>query len=63
MESKSHRVIFDTNIWISFLIGKGLGKIKDYISDGSISIIVTDQLISEIKMVTSREKLKILKLL
>ena len=58
MKNKNVRVIFDTNVWISFLIGKRLAKIKQYISDGSITIITTEQLLTEIKMVTSREKLK-----
>lgn len=58
MRSKNVRVIFDTNVWISFLIGKRLKKIKKYIIDGNISIVVTDQLITELKIVTSREKLK-----
>src|ERR1035437_6987477 len=58
MTSKSVKVIFDTNIWISFLIGKRLAKIKQYISDGSITIITTEQLLLEIKTVTNREKLK-----
>lgn len=58
MKNKEVKVIFDTNIWISFLIGKRLAKIKQYISDGSITIITTEQLLTEIKMVTNREKLK-----
>ena len=58
MKNKNVKVIFDTNVWISFLIGKRLVKIKQYISDGSITIIITEQLLTEIKMVTSREKLK-----
>jgi len=58
MTNKSVKVIFDTNVWISFLIGKRLSKIKRYISNGSIVIITTEQLLAEIKIVTSREKLK-----
>ncbi len=58
MPSNNIKVIFDTNVWISFLIGKELKKIKRFISDGRITIIMTDQLINEIKIVTSREKLK-----
>ena len=58
MPNKSIKVIFDTNIWISFLIGKHLAKIKHYLSDGSIVIVTSEQLISEIKIVTGREKLK-----
>jgi len=58
MPSKSVKVIFDTNVWISFLIGKRLSKIKRHITDGSLIIITTEQLLLEIKAVTSREKLK-----
>lgn len=58
MASKSVKVIFDTNVWISFLIGKRLSKIKRHISEGHITIITTEQLLTEIKIVTSREKLK-----
>lgn len=58
MTNKSVKVIFDTNVWISFLIGKRIVKIKHYISDGSITIVTTAQLLTEIKTVTSREKLK-----
>ena len=58
MKNKDVKVIFDTNVWISFLIGKRLAKIKQYISDGSITIITTEQLLTEIIMVTNLEKLK-----
>lgn len=58
MKNKRVKVIFDTNVWISFLIGKRLSKIKDHISSGNIKIVVTEQLLLEIKIVTSRNKLK-----
>lgn len=58
MASKSLKVIFDTNVWISFLIGKRLSKIKKHLIDGQITIVTTDQLILEIRLVTAREKLK-----
>lgn len=58
MTNKKVKVIFDTNVWISFLIGKRLTKIKQHIVDKNITIIVTDQLLNELKIVTSREKLK-----
>ena len=58
MKSKSVKVIFDTNIWISFLIGKSLSKMTHHISDGSIIIIITEQLLQEIITVTKREKLR-----
>jgi len=58
MTKKNIKVIFDTNVWISSLIGKQLAKIKHYISDGSITIITSQQLLAEIRIVTSREKLQ-----
>lgn len=58
MTNKSIKVIFDTNVWISFLIGKRLSKIKRPIADGSITVITTKQLLTEIITVTSRKKLK-----
>ena len=58
MTAKSIKVIFDTNVWISFLIGKRLSFIKNYISNGQITIVTTEQLLKEIKEVTSRGRLK-----
>ncbi len=58
MKNKKVKVIFDTNVWISFLIGKRLSSIKQYIANGSITIITTEQLLTEIKNVTNREKIK-----
>ena len=58
MTNKSVKVIFDTNVWISFLMSKRIAKLKHHISNGNITIITTEQLLLEIKIVTSREKLK-----
>jgi putative PIN family toxin of toxin-antitoxin system len=58
MKNKKKRVIFDTNIWISFLIGKRLKILKQYIANEQIIIITTDQLLTELKEVTNRPKLK-----
>jgi putative PIN family toxin of toxin-antitoxin system len=35
-----------------------LAKIKQHIENGSITIVVTEQLLTELKIVTSREKIK-----
>lgn len=58
MKAKNTKVIFDTNVWISFLIGKRLSFIRHYISSGEITIVTTEQLLEEIKEVTGRERLK-----
>ena len=46
--------IIDTNILISYLIGKELQGFKSYIVSEKIKIVITDQLIEEIKLVTAR---------
>ncbi len=55
---KPSKIILDTNVWISFLIGKELQNLKDLIVSEKVKVITTDQLINEIRLVTSRDKLK-----
>lgn len=57
MINKNVKVIFDTNVWISFLIGKRLKNIKQYIINNQIQIVTTEQLLTEILLVTNRPKL------
>jgi len=58
IKRKRPKVVIDTNIWISFLIGKKLSSLKSLISNKSIQIIVSDELIGEIENVTNRPKLR-----
>lgn len=44
MTKESVKGFFDTNVWISFLIGKHLAKIKKHTSEGRITIITSEQL-------------------
>ena len=55
MKEKNIKVIFDTNVWVSFLIGKSLSILKQYIMEGNIRIIMSQQLIDELYEVTGRE--------
>jgi uncharacterized protein len=55
---KPSKIIIDTNVWISFLIGKELQDLQDLIVNEKVKVITTDQLINEIRLVTSRDKLK-----
>jgi len=58
MAAKSRlKVIIDTNIWISFLIGKKLTSMKDLILNDKVLLIYSNQLLLEIKLVTKREKI------
>lgn len=40
------------------MIGKKLSILKKYLTEGSITVVVTDQLLEEIRIVTQRKKLK-----
>ncbi len=52
------KVIIDTNLWISFLIGKKLASLKPLLVNRTIQPVLTTQLIDEIKIVTQRPKLQ-----
>lgn len=50
------RIIIDTNLWISYLIGQKLQKLTTLIGNGKIELVFSQQLLDEIKLVTSRPK-------
>lgn len=57
MLEKPFKIIIDTNLWISFLIGlKSSSDIRSILTDGTVSIIMTDILQQEIMTVASRAK-------
>jgi putative PIN family toxin of toxin-antitoxin system len=53
-----NRIVVDTNVMISFLIGKRLRKLKEKLTDSTIKLIVTEQLIQELRQVTTRPKFR-----
>jgi uncharacterized protein len=53
-----YRVIFDTNIWISFLIGKQFASMKELLVNAAIQPIFSDQLIDELLITTQKPKLQ-----
>jgi len=55
---RQSKIIIDTNLWISFLIGKELQNLKGSILTEQIKLMTTDQLNMELRVVTSREKLR-----
>lgn len=57
-KGKKPKVVIDTNIWISFLIGKKLSSLKSLISSQTLEIIISDELIEEIEKVTNRPKIR-----
>lgn len=55
---KRPKVVIDTNLWISFLIGKKLASLQTLLVHQDIEIVIADQIIDEIREVTQRPKLK-----
>ena len=56
--SKTIKVIIDTNLFISFLIGKRLIKLKQLLVNSQIKLIFSEQNILELKLVTDRPKFR-----
>ena len=50
------RVVFDTNIWISYLIGNSLEFLDDAIIDDEITILFSNELFDEFMSVARRPK-------
>lgn len=50
------KVILDTNIWISFLLGKRLTILREIIQLEEVDIYVSDALLSELRDVAFRPK-------
>ena len=52
------KVILDTNIWVSFLLGHQTNLMRRILTDKRFDVYVCDQLIREIMDVTGREKIR-----
>lgn len=53
-----HRVILDTNLWISFLITNNFSQLDDLLSKDKCILIFSDELLEEFLSVTKRPKFK-----
>ncbi len=58
MQKDNIRVVIDTNIWISFLIGKTLAGLSDAIINDNVRIIFSKELFDELIEVLQRPKFK-----
>jgi len=56
--SKKYRIIIDTNIWISFLIGKNLRGLQNHIDSQGIKIITCKEQYYELSEVFKKPKIK-----
>ena len=50
------KVLFDTNLWISFMIGKRLSSLAEVLNRQDVEVYVSEQLLDEIRTVISRPK-------
>ena len=50
------KVLFDTNLWISFMIGKRLSSLVDVLNRQDVEVYASEQLLDEIRTVISRPK-------
>ena len=55
---KNKRVILDTNLWISYLITNSFTEIYEFIQEGIIILIFSEELLDEFIEVAKKPKLK-----
>lgn len=58
MLKKSHRVIIDTNLWISFLLTRDFSKTDQLFRDDKLSLLFSQELLDEFMNVAQRPKFK-----
>jgi len=52
------RIVVDTNLWISFLIGKTVGELENKIYEKNLIVLFSEDLTSEIDDVIQRPKFR-----
>jgi len=52
------RIIVDTNLWISLLIGKRLSELRGLCNSDAIDVYICDELQEEFIRIASREKIR-----
>lgn len=55
---KSKKIIIDTNLWISFLISKDYSFLDKYVEKRIVTLIFSEELLSEFYSVVQRPSLK-----
>jgi putative PIN family toxin of toxin-antitoxin system len=58
IKDENVRVVIDTGVWISFLIGKILAKLKEYLKKENFIILFSDELFDELVEVVNRPRIK-----
>ena len=58
MSKRKSRIVVDTNLWISFLIGKQARQLESLLANHPVTIIYSDELLNEIQQVFKRKKFR-----
>ena len=53
-----YKIIMDSNIWVSFMIGKNLRRLVQYVRNEQITIITCDQQLQELSDAFQKPKLQ-----
>ena len=54
------KVLFDTNLWISFMIGKRLASLANVLCRNDVQVYMSEQLLDEIQTVVARPKFNVI---
>ncbi len=58
MRSANHRIILDTNLWISLLLSRDFSRYDSFLLGSQSTLLFSEELLAEFLEVTSRPKLK-----
>jgi len=53
-----YKIIIDTNLWISFLIGKRLSTLKLLLSNSEFTVFICNELLVEIQNISVKQKIR-----
>ncbi len=58
MPEEKHRVVIDTNLWISFLLTRDFSKLDPLMSADRMILLISQELLEEIVNVAERQKFR-----
>src|SRR5690554_6355308 len=58
LDMKNEKIIFDTNLWISFLITKDYNFLDEYVENRKVKLVFSEESIQEFIEVVGRAKFK-----
>ncbi len=58
MPERKHRVVIDTNLWISFLLTRNFSKLDQLISSDQTILLISQELLEEVVDVAERPKFR-----